>query len=134
MYYTLLSGTCWTTKENAARIFSGTRVDVGLSFLTRVAKIPTIPEELKTELAYVRSQLSIINRSASYLLHYGAGAVDEDRFLMVNERAAYSPAARRSYELSPRTLRDMTEDLLKITGHLIYIAFWQRPEHPGAEG
>jgi hypothetical protein len=112
----------WYTKTPAviARVvFSGTRTDVAIAHLRRLAEAEVVEPVKWAELKPVIDQLGDINSARNRILHYGAEAVAEGEGFVTNALMAHVANKATYFPISPEILRDMTADLRNILFHLV---------------
>jgi hypothetical protein len=117
-----MTSTLWayakTEPKYAKVLFSGVKIELGMTHIKQLAEVANAAEELKTDLVDVFQQLGIINGVRNDVLHYGANSIAEGTGIVSNAQKAKGEP--RVFPISPAALYEMTEDLKKIAIHLRY--------------
>ena len=109
---------------NIARaIFSGVKIDQGISFINRINQSIPLEKTVLDEFEFVFTQLRAITSVRNDILHYGARNTGENKLSVSNALFALTPAHIKETVVSPKMLMDMTTDLKKISAHLVKIKF-----------
>jgi hypothetical protein len=104
------------TPEPVTRaVFSGTRIDVEIQFLRRLRDTAVINDDEWNRLEPILEQLRTINGRRNEILHYGARAIASGEGFVTNLVRAHTRDRVTSFPISPRILKDMTDDLRVIT-------------------
>lgn len=100
-----------TTVNAAKAIFSGVRIDTGISHIKRIYKANQ--QELDPLLSKAFDQLSEINGRRNDIVHFGAsGNINE--FKVTNSHLAITPEQVKSFPISAEILDVMSLDLTAI--------------------
>jgi hypothetical protein len=102
----------------ATAIFSGTRVDLGISFLKRICEANDPGEERRNELFAALDQLKAISDVRNSILHYGSFTTDDKGRITSNISRVHVGRNVREIPVSLNILNAMTHDLEKIGQHL----------------
>jgi hypothetical protein len=105
---TMLSG---VRDESGPALFSGVRIEQGISFIRRLYEAHRCP--IDPALDEALRQLAIINNVRNRILHYG-GLVGGDARVVSTYRAAHIPERIQEFPISATKLDAMSEDLLTI--------------------
>jgi hypothetical protein len=112
----------WHTKTKTAvarAVFSGVRTAEISNRLRRLFEVGFIETAEWVQLEPVLKQLGEINDARNKILHYGAESVAEGRGVVTTALMALTEAKIETFPISPVILADMTQDLRKISIHLV---------------
>jgi hypothetical protein len=98
----------------ARAIFSGFNIDTAISTIKRLAQVTGMPNEKRTELEWLFTQLGSIRKARNDILHYGAINVAEGEPSVTNAIKALTEDRIEHFPVSPIILAKMSADLRKI--------------------
>ena len=116
------------TNKVARAVFSGVHVDTAIGFIRRVLDARGISEADRKGIGEVLTQLKAIADARNDILHLGAQSVDIGEGVVSNALIAHNEL--KTFPISDQILREMTNDLRKITLHLALDHMGRRPVSP----
>lgn len=132
---TAMTLTLWhyakTPPEVAKVVLAGTKIEIGVSHIKKLAADTDTSPEKQADLNYVLQQVGIINGARNDIVHFGAKSIAEGQAIVSN--ALKARGDERRFPISPTSLDQMTTDLRKIAAHLNYNHLG-RPRPHGALG
>jgi len=117
LMHSLLSHHANVDHKVAQAVFSGVKADVAMGHVRRLLEV--YPTDNADELRSLFDQLAIINGIRNLIVHYGAKPDELEELVTSNEYMALTADRVRKATVSPKALRRMTDDLLKIHAHLV---------------
>jgi hypothetical protein len=108
----------------ARAIFSGTRSEEASKLINRICDIRRTPKEMREEFNFACAQLGQIREARNLVIHYETRRRrDGTPYLVTNRRIALNRKRLHERPISTAILRQMTDDLEKIVGHLIVLLY-----------
>lgn len=104
----------------ARALFSGVKTDQAITHINKLTEKHS--QKIKDDLSCIFKQLKLVNGVRNHILHQEVKHIKKTRVILTNARTVFRKSEIKKIPVSPKILRSMTDDLLKIQAHIrVYI-------------
>ncbi len=121
---TAMALTLWkyarTSKSVSRAVFSGVRAKEAGDYIKRILEARGATKAQVARFKHLTDQLGELTSARNDIVHFGAQSISNGRAFVTNALKSHLKERTTNFQISPRILTQMTNDLVKITLHLEY--------------